>query len=127
MKNTIKLMDKSVLGVRVSDYGLENGYLDYRTLAKLLDDCILNNYLIEETDYEGWELVNGDDYQDDEYVEVYQYYIISEYGYEFLSRYTDELVYYNSTLDVYLWGVTHYGTSWDYVLTDVELIGGGDL
>lgn len=122
-KNRIKLMDKSVFGVRISDYGLENGYLDYRTLARLIDGCILNNSIIEETNYEGWELVNGDDYQEDEYVEVYQYYIISEYGYEFLSRYTDELVYYNSTLDVYLWGVTHFGTSWDYVLTDVELIG----
>lgn len=122
-KNRIKLMGKSVFGVKVSDYGLENGYLDYRSLARLVDGCILNNSIIEETNYEGWELVNGDDYQEDEYVEVYQYYIISEYGYEFLSRYTDELVYYNSTLDVYLWGVTHFGTSWDYVLTDVKLIG----
>lgn len=122
LKNVIKKIDKSVLGVKVSDYGLENGYLDYRTLARLIGDCILNNSLIEETRYEGWELVNGDDYREDEYVEIYQYYIISEYGYEFLSRYTDELVYYNSTLDVYLWGVTHFGTSWDYVLTDVELI-----
>lgn len=127
LKNVIKKIDKSVLGVKVSDYGLENGYLDYRTLARLIGDCILNNSLIEETRYEGWELVNGDDYREDEYVEVYQYYIISEYGYEFLSRYTDELVYYNSTLDVYLWGVTHFGTSWDYVLTDVELIGSEDL
>lgn len=122
-KNRIKLMGKSVFGVKVSDYGLENGYLDYRSLARLVDGCILNNSIIEETNYEGWELVNGDDYPEDEYVEVYQYYIISEYGYEFLSRYTDELVYYNSTLDVYLWGVTHFGTSWDYVLTDVKLIG----
>lgn len=122
-KNRIKLMGKSVFGVKVSDYGLENGYLDYRSLARLVDGCILNNSIIEETNYEGWELVNGDDYPEDEYVEVYQYYIISEYGYEFLSRYTDEFVYYNSTLDVYLWGVTHFGTSWDYVLTDVKLIG----
>lgn len=127
LKNVIKKIDKSVLGVKVSDYGLEHGYLDYRTLARLIGDCILNNSLIEETRYEGWELVNGDDYREDEYVEIYQYYIISEYGYEFLSRYTDELVYYNDTLDVYLWGVTHYGTSWDYVLTDVELIGDANL
>lgn len=121
-KNRIRVIDKSVLGIRVSDYGLENGYLDYRTLARLIDDCILNNNLIEETHFIGWELVNGDDYGEHEYEEIYQYYIISEYGYEFLSRYTDEIVYYNDALDVYLWGITHFGTSWDYVLTDVKLI-----
>lgn len=24
-------------------------------------------------------------------------------------------------MDIYLWGITHFGTSWDYVLTDIEL------
>lgn len=123
-KNKIKAYGNKVYGVTVSDYGLENGYLDYRTLAKIVGDCILNNNLIEETRFIGWELVNGDDYGEYEYEEIYQYYIISEYGYEFLSRHTDEIVYYNDALDVYLWGVTHFGTSWDYVLTDVKLIQG---
>lgn len=123
-KNEIQLHGTKVYGVTVSDYGLENGYLDYRTLSEIIGDCILNNSLIEETRYAGWELVNGDDYGGDEYEEIYQYYIISEFGYEFLSDYTDEIVYYNSTLDVYLWGITHFGTSWDYVLTDVKLIQG---
>ena len=40
-----------------------------------------------------------------------------------LEELTDEIVYYNSALDLYLWGITHFGTSWDYVLTDVELRG----
>jgi hypothetical protein len=22
---------------------------------------------------------------------------------------------------MYIWGVTHYGTSWDYVLTDIKI------
>lgn len=124
-KNEIQLHGTKVYGVTVSDYGLENGYLDYRTLSEIIGDCILNNSLIEETRYAGWELVNGDDYSGDEYEEIYQYYIISEFGYDFLSDYTDEIVYYNSTLDVYLWGITHFGTSWDYVLTDVKLLGKG--
>lgn len=123
-KNEIKVYGNKVFGFTVSDYGLANGYLDYRTLAKIIGDCILNNNLIEETRFIGWELVNGDDYGEYEYQEIYQYYIISEHGYEFLSRYTDEIVYYNDALDVYLWGVTHFGTSWDYVLTDVKLIQG---
>lgn len=121
-KNEIRLYGSKVYGVTVSDYGLENGYLDYRTLAKIVGDCILNNSLIEETRYVGWELVNGDDCPEDDYEDIYQYYIITEAGYEFLSEHTDEIVYYNSTLDVYLWGITHFGTSWDYVLTDVKLI-----
>ena len=29
-------------------------------------------------------------------------YIISKYGYEFLKEYTDELVFYNENLDVYI-------------------------
>ena len=123
-KNEVQLYGNKAYGVPVSDYGLENGYLDYRTLSKIVGDCILNNNLIEETRFIGWELVNGDDYGEYEYEEIYQYYIISESGYEILSRLTDEIVYYNDALDVYLWGITHFGTSWDYVLTDVKLIQG---
>lgn len=49
-------------------------------------------------------------------------YIISKYGYEFLKEYTDELVFYNENLDVYIWAVTHWGTSWDHVTTNTQLI-----
>lgn len=55
-----------------------------------------------------------------EYPEVFQWYIISDNGANILKDYTNELVYYCETLDVYVWGVTHYGTSWDYVLTDIK-------
>lgn len=116
-KNKIKLYDGKVWGITVSNYGLENGYLDYLTLSKLVGDCILNNTIMA-VDIGYWELFAGDD----EYSEIYQCYMISEAGYEFLVEYTDEIVYYNETLDIYVWGITHFGTSWDYVLTDVKLI-----
>lgn len=119
----MRVYDGKVYGEKVSDYGLENGYLDYLTLSKIVGDCILNNTLMEETREDYWELVNGEMYyDDDEYYEIYQYYIISEYGYQFLADHTDEIVFYNERLDVYIWGITHFGTSWDYVLTDVKLI-----
>lgn len=51
--------------------------------------------------------------------EIFQYYIISGQGAEILEDYTNEIVFYNSELDLYVWGVTHWGTSWDYVLTDI--------
>ena len=47
-KNTIKLYNSKVYGVKVSDYGLENGYLDYQTLGQIVGDCILNNTLMQE-------------------------------------------------------------------------------
>lgn len=58
-----------------------------------------------------------EDEQDDT-PEIFQYYIVSDNGAEILKEY-NEIVFYNSELDIYLWGVTHWGTSWDYVLTDI--------
>ena len=57
--------------------------------------------------------------QDDE-PEVFQWYIVDDWGARLLQD-INEIVYYNETLDMYLWGVTHYGTSWDYVLTDIKI------
>lgn len=46
-------------GNKISDYGLENGYIDYSTLAKSFD-AVLNNDIIENTAKIGyWEQVNG--------------------------------------------------------------------
>ena len=97
----MKLYGNKVYGVEVSDYGLEHGYLDYQTLAQIVGDCILNNTVRSET-AEDWEIVAG------EFKEmVFQDYVISEYGYKFLEDHTDELVFYNERLDMYIWSVTH--------------------
>ena len=120
-KNTIKLYNGKVYGVKVSDYGLENGYLDYQTLGQIVGDCILNNTLMQEILYD-WETVNGYEMEDDDYCEIYQWYIISEQGYKILAGLTDEIVFYNERLDIYVWGITHFGTAWSYVLTDVKLV-----
>lgn len=111
-----------VFGFKVSDYGLENGYLDYYTLSRIIGDGVLNNNIVEHVGYENWELINGYEEDEDGWNEVYQYYIISNFGYSILRDYTDEIVYYNEELDMYVWGITHFGTAWDYVLTDVKLV-----
>ena len=116
MIRSIEVYGDKIYGVKVSEYGLENGYLDYQTLAQILGDCILNNTIRAGT-LEDWELVNGDFNQG-----IYQDYIISEYGYRFLVDHTDEPVFYNERLDIYVWGITHFGTAWSHVLTDIELI-----
>ena len=60
------------------------------------------------------ELEENQDYEP----EIYQYYIVDDNGARILEE-INEIVFYNDTLDMYVWGVTHWGTSWDYVLTDV--------
>ena len=117
MRQSIEMYNGKVWGYEVSDYGKKNGYLDYETLSKMVGDCILNNTVRANTMMFNWELFNG--YFEDM---VFQDYIISESGYEVLSEYTDELVFYCEELDMYVWAVTHFGTGWDYVLTDIELI-----
>jgi hypothetical protein len=70
---------------------------------------------------EMWEgLENGSDYDDenDSYSEIFQYYIIDPDTAERLKEHTDEIIYYIEKLDIYVLGVTHYGTSWDYVGAD---------
>lgn len=57
--------------------------------------------------------------------EIYQYFIVSDNGARILEE-CNEIVFYNEELDMYVWGVTHWGTSWDYVLTDIKLNCGED-
>lgn len=116
MEKTIEMYGGKIYGVEVSEHGLEKGYLDYRALAKIMGDCILNNTLRDRT-MSDWEIVAG---KFDNM--VMSDYIISKYGYEFLKEYTDELVFYNENLDVYIWAVCRWGTSWDYELTHTRLI-----
>ena len=114
--NKIKLYQNKAYGIEVSEYGLEEGYLDYKALSTIVGVGILNNTVRSAT-MEDWEIVAG---EFDEM--IFQDYIISESGYEFLKEYTDEIVFYNEELDMYIWGITHFGTSWEYVLTDIKLI-----
>lgn len=141
-KNTMVTYDgKTLYGKEISGYGLNNGYVDYKTLSDIVGNHILNNDIIK-YDVDNWEVVNGseikyydskaDDYIEEseienwdnieeKYVDIFQYYIIDNWGVEILSNYTDEIIFYNEKLDVYLWGITHWGTGWDYVLTDIKI------
>lgn len=115
MEKEMVMYGNKVYGVEVSRYGIENGHLDFKALAEIVGDMILNNTIRDRT-IEDFEIVAGE-FKD----MVFQDYIISERGYEFLKEHTDEVVFYNENLDIYTWGITHFGTSWDYVLTDIKL------
>ena len=122
MANNFKLAGKYFCGNEISSYGQENNRLDYATFAKAFD-AVLNNNIMEKgwSIGNGWELVNGSDYdeENDEGKEVFQWFIVSDNGAQMIQDYTDEILYYHEELDIYLWGVTHWGTSWDYVLMDI--------
>ena len=143
-------------GNKISEYGLEHGYVDYGTLAKAFD-AVLNNGVMEKTmDVGYWEQESGfvdnsakieslqemivelaeqedseeeiaeleeqiEELEDEQdyYHDIYQYYIVSDNGAEILKE-INEIVFYNEELDMYVWGVTHFGTSWSYVLTDIK-------
>ena len=120
-KSSFKLTD-AVSFTKINVLG-KKGYLDYQTLSTKVGDMVLNNDIMKLTGYENWELVHGDyEDEDGEYYEIYQYYIVSDFGYNILERYTDEIVYYNEKLDMYVWGITHYGTAWSHVLTNIKLV-----
>ena len=174
----MKKEQKYYYGNPISQYGLENGRVDYGTLAKCFD-AVLNNDIMQLTyDIGYWKQVSGtvdnteeieeleekrdeleerqedlenlleDDennknvaaklenieneiYDINEKIEelereqnddqeVFQWYIVDDGGVRLLQD-INEIVYYNETLNMYLWGVTHYGTSWDYVLTNIKI------
>ena len=117
-EKSIRMFDGKVFGIEVPAYAREKGYLDYRTLAKMLEDVILNNSIRGATlgVIGEWEIVAGE-FKD----AILQDFIISRYGFEVLKEYTDELVFYNEELNVYIWAVSHWGTGWAYELTNIKL------
>lgn len=130
MKKQLKLAGKYFCGNEISNYGKEHGFLDYDTFSRAFDH-VLNNSIFEfgQGIGYGWELVNGldfdyeEEYEEEEEIieepEVFQWYIVSDSGAQIIQDYTNEILYYHDELNIYLWGVTHWGTGWDYVLTDI--------
>lgn len=52
---------------------------------------------------------------------IYQYYIVSRRGAELLMEETNETVFFNPELDMFVWGITTYGTAWNCLLTGIPL------
>lgn len=127
-KKKMEKEKKYYYGNPISEYGIENGYVDYATLAKCFNSVLNNDIMSLTYDIGCWEQVNGinekieelENEQDND-PDVFQWFIIDDWGARLLQQETNEIVYYNETLDIYLWGVTHYGTSWNYVLTSIAI------
>ena len=120
---------------KLSDYELMYMRASYQTIVdRYFTNKILCNNLPkidEELFYEieiGEEMLYNDD--EDYYIDIYQYYIvdISSYSLDALKNLlygqnesNPIILAYSEMLDNYVLMVPHYGTSWDYVLTDVKL------
>lgn len=167
---------KFFYGSEISEYGVKNGYIDYRCFAKAFD-AVLNNSIMTTLEnagyyFEGYNVYtdNSEEISDLEdriadledkiagveneniidalkediiadlkneinaineeisdleelqecFPDIYQYYIVSDNAISLLDR-ASEVYFYCEELDMYIWGVTHYGTSWDYVLTNIKI------
>lgn len=111
----------------LNDYEKENGYISYRTLLNYYDitPILCNNIVnIDESLYDNVEVGSIYDEENDYYYDIFQYFIInlSEWELENIKKYyNDELIIaYSEKLENYILMVDHYGTSWDYVLTDIK-------
>ena len=110
----------------LNDYEKEHNRISYRRLIDRISNGIwLFNKAMELSDYEvNYEVNSAYDEETDSYAEIYQQYLIdiSDYMIKNLNdiKCKDVIIAYSEKLEEYILLVDHYGTSWDYVLTDIE-------
>ena len=70
-----------------------------------------------------WEPVQGFDIDEDgdNLQEIFQFFIIDDCGAKILQELTDEILFHNDELDMWVWGITFYGISWEYSLTNIKI------
>ncbi len=111
------ISDKNML----NEEELRTGKVSYnRIIDRYVDNLVLCNN-IEKIDNSIWENIQGIDFNKEEEIEIYQYYLcnLSNFERELLEEY-GIILSYSDLLDVDVLCVEHYDTSWDYVMTNVE-------
>lgn len=104
--------------------------ISYADLAKKVGDMVLCNN-VNRTDEDGWyeHIIQGNDQPDDwdeekdgEWFlsEIYQSFIITPWGASELLNHTNETVGYNPVLEVFVWYIHHWGTSWSIMYTEYD-------
>lgn len=93
-----------------------NDYEDEREYEDRYEELTEQIRIFEDELYD----LENESFWDHDY-DCYQQFIISENGAKILADYTNQVVWYNEDLDLYLWDINHYGTGWDYVLTEIKI------
>lgn len=108
---------------KMGKYELEQGYASYKTIIEYyIGDLVLCNNITDIDENVLCHLICGYNMDECDPLEIYQYYLchISEYDKEELQK-IGILISYSDMLECDVLCVDHWGTSWDYVLTDVKL------
>lgn len=110
-------------------YYIDTNIVNYRTLTDFIfTDMIICNNIIKYSD--NWDLELSEACEDDEYIDFYQYFIVDvdnwrlEKYKEYLeetNKSSDLTLWYDNELDIYILGVSHCGTAWSYVPTNIKI------
>lgn len=109
----------------LNDYEKQHNKISYRRLIDRISNNIwLFNKAPELSDYD-FEFEIGTDYNEEteEPIDIYQYYLIDINSYmidKLKELNCDLIIAWSEKLEEYILLVDHFGTSWDYVLTDIE-------
>ena len=108
---------------------LKTGRISYqRAIERFVGNIVLCNN-IANIDYDIFSNIINDNYYDEdneeyennEYYQYYLYYLCNLNDWEKNRlKETDVIISYSDVLDCDVLMVDHYGTSWDYVMTDIE-------
>lgn len=107
---------------RMGEYELEKGYASYRTIVDYyVGDIVLCNNIVN-VDPSVYDNIELSQMYEEEYPEIYQYYLCNVGEFEKEEAKKAGLIFsYSNELECDVLLVDHFGTSWDYVLTDVKL------
>lgn len=123
-------MSKYFKGFKISADGEEFGKVDLAAFASTFSHIECGEEMFREYAHV---LVNGSEtyyFDEDGNIvdgdgefrkEIMSYEIVDIDGYRMLSKYTNEIVYYIPETDMYIWGITHFGISWENVLTEIPI------
>jgi len=103
---------------KMGDYEKEKGKASYRTIVEyFVRDIVLCNNIIDVDP----SVFNNVEFDID--TEIFQWYLceVSDYNKK-KAQECGLLFSYSNLLDLDVLCVDHYGTSWDYVLTDCDLV-----
>ena len=118
MKTTKEVVTYTELARRVGDMLLCNKVAELEN-ENLFDNLQGGNYYDCACEKESCDIWNEKHEKTDR--DIYQFYLINDGGANYLIDNTNEIVFYSNLLDTYVWGITHLGTSWDYVTTEIEV------